>query len=1007
MPGRLLVVFALLIAIAAGPVAAAGPVPVPDHLPRYDLARTRDVAGHVAHFKQTVTWSNRHQRPADTLVFNFYPYYRIPSGDTLLLQKTLELLRLRPENGIDRRGRNGAIGSITLGGQPLSYSYREENPTTIVVTLPKPVACGESVTVAIEGIVRLPNKQGRWGQWGGITYLANALPVVAFYDDAGWHDTPFVPWHQPFWNEAGVYTAAVTLPTEQILACSADVARVTDRGDGWKTVVTAPFVGRDFAVLCSADYREYVATTRCPDGREVRLRCVAHPNHAYYAQEILRVVGEAIPVYCEWFGPYPYDHFTVAEAYFGWNGNECAGLVMIDERVFDMPKLALGYVEYLVSHETCHQWWYNQVGTNGYAETFMDEGAATYFTHRLIDRKHGRNNELLAWPPPFDWMPNIRRDNYRFASLYGAIRRDEAPAAAQPLPEFGHLVALFSGAYDRGSKVFGMIEERLGPEFLPFTRELVKKYSFGVLSAEQFKAELVAFTGPQSAAQWDQFFDHWVYGKGLTDWKVERVRVEGRAGPLLWRPGLVRTRETGTDGVLAEVVVSQNREIDEPTVVAFQFAEGDGFPVRVPVGGSRPVSIPEVNAQVQPLGEGRALVTVKLPAAPTNVVVDPDRVLLDANPGNNAWKAPPAVNVVPLYTMLNETDLTNDYDRWNINAGPWFWGPTYLDPWYTRSTLAGFRVGAYRTQTFSGGIYAAVRPEYRDAVIGADGLFDHWPWPKTQVGFNVERRIGGPWGGSGEDTAFRANLFGRYVFNYSSSLYLHPMNYVDAFTTYSDNFLPFARTFSTGAVRPSWTQLNGLHYRLNLYTPYWDPDRGVWVDLVAAGGVVDLKGETRGAAQLRGELATAHKLPDGLGYFSDVKAAGRVVAMKAFPDEGQFFALGGGTLFRGFDLAERQGSFLWAANAELRFPLARNVRWNVLDSLVGGRNLYAAGFYDVGAVYADGRSVGGVAHALGAGLRLDLAFFSFIERATVRLDVGKTINAATPFQVWFGVQQPF
>jgi hypothetical protein len=1004
MPGRLLASLALMAVLAARPATAASPVPVPDKLPRYDLSLTLDVVGHTARFRQTVTWTNRHKRPAESLVFNFYPHYRIPSGDRLLLEKTLELLRLRPEYGIDRAGRNGVIDQITFGNpaKPLAYHYSEDNPTTMVIELPRPVACGESVTVAIEGTVRLPNKQGRWGQWDGITYFANALPVVAYYDEAGWHDTPFVPWHQPFWNEAGVYTATITLPADQVLACSAAFASEADLGNGWKKIVTTPFVGRDFALLCSADYREYLSTTRCPDGREVKLRCVAHARHEYYATEILRIVGEAIPVYCEWLGPFPYEHFTVAEAYFGWNGNECAGLVMIDERVFDMPKLARGYVEYLVSHETCHQWWYNQVGTNGYAETFMDEGAATYFTHRLIDHKRGKNNELLDWPWPFGWMPNIRRDNYRFASLYGAIRRNDAPAAAGELPEFGHLVALFSGAYDRGSKAFGMIEERLGPEFIPFTRELVKKYSFRVLSAAEFRDELVAFTGPHSKAQWDEFFANWVYGNGLTDWKVESVRIDGRRGPRH------RWREPVTQGgpVQVEVEVSQNREINEPTVVAFQFADGDGFPVRVPVGGSQLVSVPEVGAVVEPLGNGRSVVRVTLPAEPTQIVVDPDRVLLDANPADNAWRRGPRVNVVPLYTMLNETDLTNDYDRWNVNAGLWFWGPTYLDPWYTRSSLLGARVGVYRTQTFAGGAYAAVRPEYSDAVVGVDGLIDHWPWPKTQVGFNVERRIAGPWDSDGEDTAFRAYVFGRYIFRYSSSLYLHPLSYLDAFATYSDNFLPFARTPSPGAVRPGWVQLSGLHYRLNLYTPYWDPDRGVWVDLVAAGGVADL-GERRGTAQLRGELAAVQKLPDGLGYLSEVKAAGRVVAMGAVPDEGQFFALGGGTLFRGFDLEDRQGSALWVANAELRLPLARNVRWNVLDNLVGGRNLYAAGFYDVGAIYANGHSVGGVAHALGAGLRLDLAFFSFIERATVRFDVGKTINAATPFQFWFGVQHPF
>ena len=69
-----------------------------------------------------------------------------------------------------------------------------------------------------------------------------------------------------------------------------------------------------------------------------------------------------------------------------------------------MPKLAHGYVEYLVSHETCHQWWYNLVGTNGYSETFMDEGPATYFTHRLLDIRHGKNNRFLNWPEGFDWL---------------------------------------------------------------------------------------------------------------------------------------------------------------------------------------------------------------------------------------------------------------------------------------------------------------------------------------------------------------------------------------------------------------------------------------------------------------------------------------------------------------------------------------------------------------------------------------------------------------------------
>jgi hypothetical protein len=62
----------------------------------------------------------------------------------------------------------------------------------------------------------------------------------------------------------------------------------------------------------------------------------------------------------------------------------------------------------------------------------------------------------------------------------------------------------------------------------------------------------------------------------------------------------------------------------------------------------------------------------------------------------------------------------------------------------------------------------------------------------------------------------------------------------------------------------------------------------------------------------------------------------------------------------------------------------------------------------VGAVYANRRQVGGnVAHAVGVGLRVDVAIFSFIERATLRFDVGKSLTGGTPLQFWLGVQHAF
>ncbi len=178
-----------------------------------------------------------------------------------------------------------------------------------------------------------------------------------------------------------------------------------------------PICLRDFALICSARFQEYLG-----DAGGTRVRVLALPEHEFYARKTLETVAQALPTYNRWFGPYPYPQFTVVEAYFGWNGNECGSLVMIDYRMFGMPHLAHAYIDYLVSHELCHQWWYGVVGTNGYAETWMDEGLATYFSHRLVTAKVGRDNKLLEYPRNLEWLPNIAREDFRNYGYIGVPR---------------------------------------------------------------------------------------------------------------------------------------------------------------------------------------------------------------------------------------------------------------------------------------------------------------------------------------------------------------------------------------------------------------------------------------------------------------------------------------------------------------------------------------------------------------------------------------------------------
>ncbi|HEY7423609.1 MAG TPA: M1 family metallopeptidase, partial [Gemmataceae bacterium] len=612
---------------AAGPPAnAATAEPWPAWLPRYDVHMDLDLANHRAHVQLRATWTNPQPIATRELLFNAHSRYVVPKADIGLTAKTLELLRLAPGDSLGVKDPACDIHRITLpdpSGTPvvLPFRYEGDTKTTLVVPLPRAVGPGESVTVLLELTMHLPPKQGRWGQWQGVTTLSNWLPVFAYYGPrrdppavkpspiagapppvCSWQPTPFLPWHQPFFNESAHYRVRATLPADQQIACTGSIIAARRLDDGRQQVdIVAPGV-RDFALLCSARFRVFEGVVTVPrpapappppsEGEDtlpaprrvshtpekegmlasspaqVRIRVVAFPEHEYYARAMVRIAAQAITAYSKWFGPYPWPEFTIAEAFFGWNGNECSTLVMIDERVFNMPHLAGAFVDSLVSHEICHQWWYNMVGTNGFCETWMDEGLATYFSHRLLDQKVGKNNNLMHFPRGLGWLPNIPRDTYRSYGLYGTLGRGDNGPCVQPMSGFGHVANLFSLTYDKGSRVVGLIEDRLGSTaFLDFMRRVFHRYRYRILRVADFQHELEAYTG----RSWEEFFQNWLYGPGLTDWCIEKVKVE----PPPKCAAAPQTRVV--------VFLHQKAGINEQTTLGISLPGQKGYPIRIPI----------------------------------------------------------------------------------------------------------------------------------------------------------------------------------------------------------------------------------------------------------------------------------------------------------------------------------------------------------------------------------------------------------------------------------------
>ncbi len=955
--------------VAAGPAAANAETapPWPSWLPHYEVNIDLDLAGHRAHVQLRATWTNPQPIPTRQLVFNAHSRYVVPRGDIGITAKTLELLRLAPSDGMGVKGPCCDIHHIALltpSGPPipLDFRYEGDTRTTLVVPLPRTVRPGESVTVSLDLTMHLPPKQGRWGQWGGVTTLSNWLPVFAYYGpckkskpapppsrhtipvvSCEWQPTPFIPWHQPFFNESAHYRVRATLPADQQIACTGSIVARRLLDDGRQQVdIVAPGV-RDFAFLCSANYRVFEGFVSSPPRESsddtlhaprrvshtsdaapppsgVRIRVLAFPEHEYFAREMVRIAEQAISAYSKWFGPYPWPEFTIAEAFFGWNGNECSTLVMIDERIFAMPHLAGNFVDSLVSHETCHQWWYNQVGTNGYCETWMDEGLATYFSHRLLDAKVGKNNNLMIYPKGLGWLPNIPRETYRSYGLYGALGRGDNGPVVRPMPGFGHVANLFAMTYDKGSRIVGLIEDRLGSAaFLDFMRRVFHRYRYRILRVADFQHELEAYTG----RSWEDFFQSWLYGPGVTDWRIEKVTVQPPP-KCVDRGSWIVDRGSKRDdprSTRLTVILDQKADINEQTVLGVSLPGQRGYPIRIPIfPHAEAYDWEEPPGHVEPLGDNRIRVDLYLSEEPAQIAVDPDQILVDKDPSNNFWKAPVRYRVTPLYTFLEESDLTTSYDRWNVIIGPWIYGTAYYDAWYTRTTgtMAGFRAGVFRTQDFTGGVYTGYRTDYRDVVAGVDGLFDHFPDSHFQVGFDVIQRLAQFY--EGRNNAKAAVLFGRYIFKYGSSLYLPPMEFMETFVTYQDNFLPFDVNPTIQGVRFDSTSLAGFHYRKDYLTPYWNPEGGFRFDLWYEGGVAT-QPQTVGVQKISSQFSVVHTLPDFSAYALDVPwlyaplhwLGESRLAMRAYggtsePGRGEFFTMGGSMYFRGFDLAERRAA---------------------------------------------------------------------------------------------------
>ena len=268
---------------------------IPPWLPQYDLAISLDVEHAKVQVRQIVTWHNRHRRPATDLIFNAHAHYAIRPDEIGFGAKTLEILRMAPSEGLDLEGPALEVERVLLGGKEVAFSFLQENPTALRVELGRTIAQGESVVVELDyhPCSLPPPKQGALKTGGRASRFSPTGSLCwRFTTKMAGNTSPTFPGLSPC-GEARLYSVSrLTVAEDQKVACSLPVTQERPTIEGMKEVHFAPQCLRDFALLTSSLYE----IIEVKEG-DVTIRCLALPEHHFYAEKMVQWVSEALPIY--------------------------------------------------------------------------------------------------------------------------------------------------------------------------------------------------------------------------------------------------------------------------------------------------------------------------------------------------------------------------------------------------------------------------------------------------------------------------------------------------------------------------------------------------------------------------------------------------------------------------------------------------------------------------------------------------------------------------------------
>jgi hypothetical protein len=928
-----LILLSVLFCFAAG-ISYAQDTPV------YEIEARLDLRTHRITATQTVTAINSSPQPVDEINFNVFPHRTYKNQEIKFMYSYGGYFKVNPyPEGF--QGGNLEVRAVNEGGTSREFAYAGDG-ARLTVKLGRELPAGGTVTLRLEFTVDIPHAYGRFGWNQDIIALNRWYPLLTVLDRNGAHNYPCYLYHHPYYSDAAKYTLSLTVPRGQTVACSASLTKQADNADGTQTFYfesAAPL--RDFSLGISSRFLLYSR-----DVHGVKINSYYLKGDELRAKDAAEDAAGVIAHYSERFLKYPYPEFTIVPCYLGYGGENSSAFIFIDTRAYRLPRVLNRYFDFLISHETSHQWFYNLVGSDEYREMFLDEGVNSYWTIRYLEDKYGYNATIMELPAllkPF--IPNFSfRDSAAIRYLYMAGNGLDRPVIGE-LSSFQEPSSIFALAYGKGQAILDMLEKMVGREvFDRAMKRYVQEFAFHNTSL----ADLVNVFSRESGKDLGWFFDEWLKTKQICDYAVKSVDS-------------------------AQVVVENRGAVRMPVVTRVSFADGT-----------------MMDNDWDGVGRQRIIPVAK---RVTRVEVDPaDTVVLDIDRTNNSWPRKVVFRPVPLYFFAYDLPMYQDRNAYNGVAGPSLG---------TKSGLAGSMQkpfgGIGRLSSlydFSGKAWEnrlgyELSPVFgRQETVGFE-LYD----------YNTRKEANDIRGGK---LYYRKELwpasYGLMDVNDHVTVYMAHDREMQ-----SDNLWAGKEDISEHVYSRHHESVVGIAGSFARKGPYPDPDCG-WgiVPVQEFGG--HFWGGTESFWRSSMELDNYVLVWPRYNH----KIATRIKAGWGGPSDQQLFQLGGSDDLRGYAAKTIQGSRILLASIEYRLPLARGLAIKTPGNFVNLDTIQLVPFFDAGKAWNGDYSSRQFNKNVGIGLRFHFDMLGFLEKTVLRFDAAKPLDGQKKStRYWAGINQSF